>query len=722
MDENTIHRFDVFLAERSIHSEIEPQTERSVIAVCPTNRENNAALVFLILSRGLNVIVFPSSAKEAEIEVNAVKVGAEFLARFEGEDLVINRIAGAKEKRANNKELGIYLLTSGSTGTPSAIFRPVDTWVNEGERYITLLDLNESSNILIVSPISHAYALGWLWAGAMANCDMRIVCPKRLSEITENLRNWATHLVITPNIARLLAMRCRNAISTHLSVAMAGAGPVDEKLDENFHKAFGIKLSRNYGSTETGALFAGLAPQEPCSIGQPMPGIIIHEAGSDNEAFSLKVELEDKSVHSMGDVLRRDGQQFYIIGRETSAIRRGERWVSPFEIEGVLRSHPEVEDCQVRGVNMGQKGNDYIIASVVTNNPDAANSDDVREYCKQRLSDYKVPDVIERVSTVPRNENGKVKRKCSYEIASDSVLFDVANAYKRSHLLFAMSGSGILGDLQKGLSVDQIAFRLGRAPCEIETVLEVAYLNGILEKNAVRTPNSQSFHLIEFEAHNNRNWNSVSQVEAGISRSGGLRPFDKEPAPIEFVDSYQKLMGGSHKEMSARFTLSRLLRKKKAPVSVLDITATHGLYTSRLIDMAFYAREKSAVLHVGISSLLELEKLNVRLFDSVDDALNGNEFDLIIFDNACHYSEVSDQMSNIVSKLNEDGNIVVDDLFLFSGKAELGVDWLTHGGTRLLEVEDVTELFQKLDFNVADLSLQKNSNHKTLILSKKEKQ
>ena len=57
------------------------------------------------------------------------------------------------------------------------------------------------------------------------------------------------------------------------------------------------------------------------------------EAGS-QKPFPLSVALEDGRTHGTGDlaVCSADGL-LTLVGRESTAIRRGERWISPFEID-----------------------------------------------------------------------------------------------------------------------------------------------------------------------------------------------------------------------------------------------------------------------------------------------------------------------------------------------------------------------------------------------------
>src|SRR5204863_2013261 len=164
---------------------------------------------------------------------------------------------------------------------------------------------------------------GWLCA-ALGAASIEPLPPTALGGIVERLRDGATILALVPTLARLLVARAgdRREAFPALRVAMIGAGPVDASLDEAFHTAFGIRLARNYGSTETGAVIAGLPPLPPHGVGRPLDGVearVLDTGGEEVAAdgigeLHLVVDGERYATH---DLARRHDDLIEIVGRRS---------------------------------------------------------------------------------------------------------------------------------------------------------------------------------------------------------------------------------------------------------------------------------------------------------------------------------------------------------------------------------------------------------------------
>ena len=80
------------------------------------------------------------------------------------------------------------------------------------------------------------------------------------------------------------------------------------------------------------------------------------------------------------------------------------------EIENLLRQIPEVSDAAVVGVRHLIRGQD--IHAFLTLHPGKELSpDSVLEFCRQRLSSFKVPNEVRIVDELPRGEYGKVNKE-----------------------------------------------------------------------------------------------------------------------------------------------------------------------------------------------------------------------------------------------------------------------------------------------------------------------
>ncbi|MEA2167518.1 MAG: hypothetical protein QOF76_818, partial [Solirubrobacteraceae bacterium] len=79
--------------------------------------------------------------------------------------------------------------------------------------------------------------------------------------------------------------------------------------------------------------------------------------------------------------------------------------VAPAEVEAVLAAHPDVVDAAVVGRPDPEWG-EALVALIVG----AADPDDLRDFCRERLARFKVPKAFETVQELPRTASGKLIR------------------------------------------------------------------------------------------------------------------------------------------------------------------------------------------------------------------------------------------------------------------------------------------------------------------------
>ncbi len=88
-------------------------------------------------------------------------------------------------------------------------------------------------------------------------------------------------------------------------------------------------------------------------------------------------------------------------------IIRGGNNVHATDVESVLYEHPAVCEAAVAGVPHAVLGEDIGAWVVLVDGVDAT-VEDLRSFCAERLSDYKVPRVWTLLDELPRNATGKV--------------------------------------------------------------------------------------------------------------------------------------------------------------------------------------------------------------------------------------------------------------------------------------------------------------------------
>jgi fatty-acyl-CoA synthase len=98
-----------------------------------------------------------------------------------------------------------------------------------------------------------------------------------------------------------------------------------------------------------------------------------------------------------------------ITGRIKNMIIRGGENVYPREIEEFLYTHPKVSDVQVYGVP-DRKYGEQVMAAVKLKDGVSCSEEEIRDFCKGRIANYKTPRYVKFVDEYPMTASGKIQK------------------------------------------------------------------------------------------------------------------------------------------------------------------------------------------------------------------------------------------------------------------------------------------------------------------------
>jgi fatty-acyl-CoA synthase len=129
---------------------------------------------------------------------------------------------------------------------------------------------------------------------------------------------------------------------------------------------------------------------------------------------------KDGWLHS-GDIGVRDKNGFFrVTGRIKDMIIRGGENVYPKEIEDFLYTMPGVKDVQVVGIASKKYGEE--VGAFIILHPDIAMSEeDVRDFCRGKISRFKIPKYVFFVDNYPLTPSGKIQKYLLREIGAKKV-------------------------------------------------------------------------------------------------------------------------------------------------------------------------------------------------------------------------------------------------------------------------------------------------------------
>ncbi|KAG1679033.1 Acyl-CoA synthetase family member 2, mitochondrial [Nymphon striatum] len=181
-------------------------------------------------------------------------------------------------------------------------------------------------------------------------------------------------------------------------------GHVETKIINSEGLPFKNELTASCDIFHTGETVKRRVVGELCCRGyQVMLGYL-------GEPEKTKEVLGDDRWYKTGDLASMDEEGYIkIVDRIKDVIIRGGENVYPREVEDFLHSHPNIVGAQVIGIPNKRFGE--VVCSWIMLKPDTQLSEhEVREFCKENIAEYKIPEVICFVTEFPKNQTGKVEK------------------------------------------------------------------------------------------------------------------------------------------------------------------------------------------------------------------------------------------------------------------------------------------------------------------------
>jgi acyl-coenzyme A synthetase/AMP-(fatty) acid ligase len=112
-----------------------------------------------------------------------------------------------------------------------------------------------------------------------------------------------------------------------------------------------------------------------------------------------------------GDFARADADGYlWFLGRRDDIIKSFGYRVSPYEVERVIKGHPDVADCACVAEDAGPDKR-LVVAYVILQPGTTATADELLEFGRARLASYKAPRIVYLAAEFPRTRNGKILRR-----------------------------------------------------------------------------------------------------------------------------------------------------------------------------------------------------------------------------------------------------------------------------------------------------------------------
>jgi long-chain acyl-CoA synthetase len=362
---------------------------------------------------------------------------------FDSERQVEHGFKKENKSQLTPEDEAIIIYTSGTTGKPKGCLLTHGNVIANARQISQWLGFNEKDRLLTVMPLFHMNAVSVTTMSALYAGGSTVVSPKfSASRFWQIISDY--QITSFGSVATMLSM----LLSTYpdgvpeglktdqLRFAMCGSAPVPAEILRRFEETFKCLVIEGYGLSESTCRSTFNPPDErrrPGSCGLPIGNEmrVVDEEDRDvadgelgeivlrgenilkgyfkNEA-ATETAFRNGWFHT-GDIGYRDADGFYfIVDRKSDMIIRGGENIYPREIDEVLYQHPQIAAAAVIGLPDELYGEE-VAAVVVLKSGANTSEQEVIEFCKARLADYKCPKTVRFVEEIPKGPTGKLLKR-----------------------------------------------------------------------------------------------------------------------------------------------------------------------------------------------------------------------------------------------------------------------------------------------------------------------
>jgi len=364
---------------------------------------------------------------------------------------LLNRFDGTTVEPAvfTPEEVAFLAYTSGTTGQPKGAMNTHANVVFNATFYRDWMQLDKNDVVIGMAPFFHITGLiAHLAVAALAGIPIITSYRFDPAETLRLIEKWHGSFTVA-SITAFIAMLNHPDIKTRnlssLKKAFSGGAPVSPAIVENFQEVTGAYIHNIYGLTETtspshavpmgerapvdtdsGALAVGVPiPNTICRIvdvetGQDVPpgevGELITKGPQIVAGYWQKPEETAHAIRDgylyTGDVAKMDEEGwFYIVDRKKDMIIAAGYKVWPREVEDVLYQHPAVREAAVVGEPDPYRGETVVAFVALKSGVENVAPEELIDFCKQRMANYKYPRRIEVMEELPKTTTGKYLRR-----------------------------------------------------------------------------------------------------------------------------------------------------------------------------------------------------------------------------------------------------------------------------------------------------------------------
>lgn len=327
--------------------------------------------------------------------------------------------------------------SSGTTGEPKGVLKS-DRSLRAGPMGTLALTGAKAGDVFLLwEPLHHGAGVAVLIAALMEPITLAMVEKFSASKFWDEVRRYdVTHIHYLGGVLPLLLKQPASPLDREHKVRMAWGGGCPIDVWRAFEERFGVVLREGYGLSEM-TTFVTINPEGRLgSCGRPLPFYDVALLGEDGrevpagEAGEIVVRPREASLafkgyfrmeeagaalvrdgwFSTGDLARRDEDGFlFYAGRKKDSVRRRGVNISAWEVERIILTHDDVEECALIGVpsELGDDDLKLFVRPAAGREPDPLA---LIRWCEGRMPYFQIPRYIEGIDEFPKTPTQRIKK------------------------------------------------------------------------------------------------------------------------------------------------------------------------------------------------------------------------------------------------------------------------------------------------------------------------
>jgi fatty-acyl-CoA synthase len=334
------------------------------------------------------------------------------------------------------------MYTSGTMGKPKGVRLSHRAVIETAVLSQDAIAMSHTDRVLVALPLFTIFGFGVV-VGAMA-AGATLVLQEEFHARDAIRLIGAERVTILHGVPTMFHLVMRDAtfersrLRTLRSGIIAG-GWVSQDLVARVREWCDVEIA--YGLTETGPTVAvtrasDASDKRSATVGRPLPGVEVKAVdfvtgtlhgpeavgeiavrgpnvmlGYARMPAETRRSFTSEGFFLTGDlgIIDEDGY-VRIVGRRLETILRGGFQIYPREVEDQLRAHPAVDDVCVIGVPHDILG-ELVCACIVPVEGAVITGEEIKDFARDTVADYKVPDLVRFFDEFPMTGSGKVKRR-----------------------------------------------------------------------------------------------------------------------------------------------------------------------------------------------------------------------------------------------------------------------------------------------------------------------